>query len=176
MDIVKEVWKRAEPDVVKRFQHSLSQSGCEWSPDDYCQDQWAFIATIWSNPEDDFAKLVYADWLEERGDDRCDLYRLHSYIVIELSVKTGHHHACNRFLRACFASNLNRLYIYLASLRVMCEWRSESDPPFDGALLDPPALDRVIEYKQYCKISLHPHQAMHEFVKVGDNWDFLPPK
>jgi uncharacterized protein (TIGR02996 family) len=31
------------------------------------QDE-AFLQAIWENPEDDTPRLVYADWLQEKGD------------------------------------------------------------------------------------------------------------
>jgi uncharacterized protein (TIGR02996 family) len=34
-----------------------------------------FLQAIAANPEDRFAKLLYADWLEEQGDPRCQLLR-----------------------------------------------------------------------------------------------------
>jgi uncharacterized protein (TIGR02996 family) len=36
----------------------------------------AFIEAIRANPCDDFRRLVYADWLEERGDPRAEYIRL----------------------------------------------------------------------------------------------------
>ncbi|MEK6238884.1 MAG: TIGR02996 domain-containing protein [Planctomycetales bacterium] len=35
-----------------------------------------FLADIAAHPDDDAPKLVYADWLEERGDKRADFIRL----------------------------------------------------------------------------------------------------
>ena len=37
----------------------------------------AFLAAIRNDPEDDFARLVYADWLDDRGDPRGPFVRLH---------------------------------------------------------------------------------------------------
>jgi uncharacterized protein (TIGR02996 family) len=34
-----------------------------------------FLRAILANPEDDAPWLIYADWLEERGDPRTALYR-----------------------------------------------------------------------------------------------------
>jgi uncharacterized protein (TIGR02996 family) len=39
-------------------------------------DERAFLAAILESPEDDCTKLVYADWLEERGDPRAEYLRL----------------------------------------------------------------------------------------------------
>jgi uncharacterized protein (TIGR02996 family) len=38
-------------------------------------DEEAFLRAIRANPEDDAPWLIYADWLEERGDPRAALYR-----------------------------------------------------------------------------------------------------
>lgn len=39
-------------------------------------DERAFLATIAAEPEDDTVRLVYADWLEERGDPRGEFVRV----------------------------------------------------------------------------------------------------
>ena len=39
-------------------------------------DDAAFIAALVANPNDDATRLVYADWLEERGDVRGEFLRL----------------------------------------------------------------------------------------------------
>jgi uncharacterized protein (TIGR02996 family) len=44
----------------------------------------AFIDAIAENPDDDTARLVYADWLDERGDPRAEYLRLE----VELAVVT----------------------------------------------------------------------------------------
>src|SRR4051812_24479251 len=38
-------------------------------------DHAAFIAAILADPEDDLRRLIYADWLDERGDVRGDFIR-----------------------------------------------------------------------------------------------------
>ncbi len=38
-------------------------------------DEESFLQSIWANPADDTKRLVYADWLEERGDPRCEYIR-----------------------------------------------------------------------------------------------------
>ena len=40
------------------------------------QDENGFLEAIAANPEDDSIRLVYADWLEERGDPRAEYLRL----------------------------------------------------------------------------------------------------
>jgi uncharacterized protein (TIGR02996 family) len=40
-------------------------------------DEEGFLHAIKANPRDDVPRLVYADWLEERGDPRGDFIRLH---------------------------------------------------------------------------------------------------
>jgi uncharacterized protein (TIGR02996 family) len=40
-------------------------------------DERAFLAAISANPADMAARLVYADWLDERGDRRAEFVRLH---------------------------------------------------------------------------------------------------
>lgn len=39
-------------------------------------DEEAFLAAIWDQPEDDDSRLIYADWLEERGDARAEYLRV----------------------------------------------------------------------------------------------------
>lgn len=41
----------------------------------------AFLQAILENPDDDFPRLVYADWLEERGDPRGEFIRLQCQIA-----------------------------------------------------------------------------------------------
>jgi uncharacterized protein (TIGR02996 family) len=41
----------------------------------------SFLAHIAQNPEDRAARLVYADWLEERGDPRAQLLRVHEEML-----------------------------------------------------------------------------------------------
>ena len=36
----------------------------------------AFLAAILATPDDDSPRLIYADWLEERGDPRGELLRV----------------------------------------------------------------------------------------------------
>jgi uncharacterized protein (TIGR02996 family) len=44
-------------------------------------DEADFVRAIQENPEDDRARLVYADWLEERGDIRGEYLRLDCQLV-----------------------------------------------------------------------------------------------
>jgi uncharacterized protein (TIGR02996 family) len=39
-------------------------------------DEEAFLRAIAENPDDESCRLVFADWLEERGDDRAEFLRL----------------------------------------------------------------------------------------------------
>ena len=39
-------------------------------------EEQAFLSAIIANPDDQTAKLVYADWLQERGDPRAEIVRL----------------------------------------------------------------------------------------------------
>ena len=39
-------------------------------------DEQAFLQAMQENPDDTFLRLVFADWLEERGDQRAELIRL----------------------------------------------------------------------------------------------------
>src|SRR5262245_24158767 len=40
------------------------------------RDEAAFLEAIREDPNDDAARLVYADWLDEQGDSRCEYLRL----------------------------------------------------------------------------------------------------
>jgi uncharacterized protein (TIGR02996 family) len=44
-------------------------------------DDQAFVDTILANPNDETPRLVYADWLEERGDPRGEFLRLDSTMI-----------------------------------------------------------------------------------------------
>lgn len=44
-------------------------------------DEGAFLAAIRANPADDLTRLVYADWLDERGDARGEYIRLQAEIA-----------------------------------------------------------------------------------------------
>ena len=39
-------------------------------------EEAAFLTAIAANPEDDTARLVYADWLQDRSDPRAEYVRL----------------------------------------------------------------------------------------------------
>lgn len=39
-------------------------------------DEWAFLNAVRKAPADDASRLVYADWLQERGDPRAEFLRL----------------------------------------------------------------------------------------------------
>jgi uncharacterized protein (TIGR02996 family) len=41
------------------------------------REEDAFLKAIQANPADDLSRLVYADWLEERGDARSEFLRVH---------------------------------------------------------------------------------------------------
>jgi len=45
----------------------------------------AFIDAIAEDPDDDTARLVYADWLEERGDPRAEYLRLEAELATSIS-------------------------------------------------------------------------------------------
>lgn len=44
-------------------------------------DNQAFIQAILANPTDDSPRLVYADWLEERGDSRGEFLRIQTALT-----------------------------------------------------------------------------------------------
>ena len=43
-------------------------------------DEWAFLEEIRSGPDDETPRMVYADWLEARGDARADYLRLEQWL------------------------------------------------------------------------------------------------
>jgi uncharacterized protein (TIGR02996 family) len=55
-------------------------------------DEAALISTIREHPGDPTPRLVYADWLEERGDPRAEYLRL----VVELAVESAHRRVVER--------------------------------------------------------------------------------
>src|SRR5262249_34751659 len=50
-------------------------------------DDRAFIRAIQSSPNDPTLRLVYADWLEERGDPRGDFLRLEAELAASTDAK-----------------------------------------------------------------------------------------
>jgi uncharacterized protein (TIGR02996 family) len=55
-------------------------------------EEAALISTIREHPGDPTPRLVYADWLEERGDPRAEYLRL----VVELAVESPHRRVVER--------------------------------------------------------------------------------
>lgn len=43
-------------------------------------DEWAFLDEIQIRPDDETARLIYADWLESRGDPRADYLRIELWL------------------------------------------------------------------------------------------------
>jgi uncharacterized protein (TIGR02996 family) len=43
-------------------------------------DDTGFLLALQENPEDEAARLAYADWLEERGDTRAEYLRLEHHL------------------------------------------------------------------------------------------------
>lgn len=58
-----------------RWRSRLVESWASRSPGDHGAEERAFLVAIASAPEDLTARLVYADWLDERGDPRAELLR-----------------------------------------------------------------------------------------------------
>jgi uncharacterized protein (TIGR02996 family) len=59
-------------------------------------EEEAFVATIRDNPFDDTARLVYADWLEERNDFRSEYLRLVVEIAEQTRSEKGAEHLTDR--------------------------------------------------------------------------------
>ncbi len=65
-------------------------------------DEAGFLRAIQENPEDDDARLVYADWLEERGDMRGEYLRLeHQLVQIPLRLAQLRQHIDPAWLAIC---------------------------------------------------------------------------
>lgn len=56
-------------------------------------DESAFLATIIANPDDDAPRLVYADWMEERGDE--DGVARAEFIRVQCELAANHPAHCN---------------------------------------------------------------------------------
>lgn len=52
--------------------------------DDFEQVEQAFLQRILASPLDRLSRLVYADWLDERGDERAEFLRLQCQVVAGL--------------------------------------------------------------------------------------------
>ncbi len=53
-------------------------------------EESAFLRTIAERPDDDAARLIYADWLEQRGGPRCEFLRL----TVEVRQRRGGTQSC----------------------------------------------------------------------------------
>src|ERR1700722_7608798 len=50
------------------------------------QDEHLFLEAIMEKPDDDSLRLVFADWLEERGDPRGELLRLMQTLTTSIEI------------------------------------------------------------------------------------------
>lgn len=69
-------------------------------------DEQAFLQAMQENPEDNTLRLVFADWLEERGDPRGELIRLLHTLTqaVEVPDRGGSKTVC----RACWRQAFNQ--------------------------------------------------------------------
>jgi uncharacterized protein (TIGR02996 family) len=88
-------------------------------------DDFSFLRAIFNRPDDDGLRLIYADWLEERGDPRAEFLRLEA-----------EHHLKGRGKRrpAPLPKRLTDLAPSLDSRWVERMWKTRRLPP--GARLD----------------------------------------
>jgi uncharacterized protein (TIGR02996 family) len=71
---------------------------CSWlRPVCVHAEEEAFLAAILQRPGDDLPRLVYADWLEERGDPRADFLR--AWHAVKTGLATPEEGARERELR-----------------------------------------------------------------------------
>lgn len=89
-------------------------------------DDAAFLAALHDHPEDDATRLVYADWLEERGDPRAEYLRLGVAIAEHLRRGQGYADLRQRLLE--LSSSLPR------------EWREQAGKRFDVILVSASSL------------------------------------
>lgn len=52
-----------------------------FSPPQFSSDEAGFLQAILDSPDDDGIRLIYADWLEERGDPRGEFIRLQCHLA-----------------------------------------------------------------------------------------------
>jgi uncharacterized protein (TIGR02996 family) len=93
------------------------------------EEESAFLRAIADAPDDDAPRLVYADWLEERGDPRADYVRVVAQIAGRVRQVISWEDLKPRFLAACDAAPE--------------EWREQVGPWFD-VLLNSVRSDRKI--------------------------------
>jgi uncharacterized protein (TIGR02996 family) len=73
--------QRARADKVNAFSAALAGVLSHSAAEEDMNDEAAFLAAIQAAPEDDHLRLVYADWLEERGDLRGTYLRLEHQLL-----------------------------------------------------------------------------------------------
>lgn len=115
-------------------------------------EEAALISTIRENPGDPTPRLVYADWLDERGDPRAEYLRL----VVELAVESANGEKTGRQLKRLgeLARTIERDWRERISIlyRVALEW------------VDPNGGDELIELVQL------------RFALARDNTRYLTPE
>ncbi|WP_088256217.1 ribosomal protein L7/L12 [Fimbriiglobus ruber] len=96
-------------------------------------EEEGFLKAIRSNPADDLGRLVYTDWLEERGDDRARYLRL----LVSTATRLRENQSC---LRA-----VTRLYKLSETLNA--EWREAVGKRYDLVLdsVRPDSVDITID-------------------------------
>lgn len=95
----------------------------------------AFLAAVRANPADDTVRLVYADWLDERGDPRADFLRLDCHLrglSADDSEYQNHQRRLNELARALerrWLATVCRIQVELdGTARASAAW----DSPFAG--------------------------------------------
>lgn len=89
-------------------------------------EDFPFLSTLFSRPDDDGLRLVYADWLEERGDPRAEFLRL----------EVEQHRPANsdKSRQAALVKQMRELTPKLDPRWVGWMWQARNRPP--GALLE----------------------------------------
>lgn len=85
--------------------------------------QWGFLATILANSSDDTSRLVYADWLDERGDPLGELIRVQVEIAKQHSQGRSERHSARRPLEIRQVELLRCLEMERPALAELTRWQ-----------------------------------------------------
>jgi uncharacterized protein (TIGR02996 family) len=117
-------------------------------------DEEGFLLAIAADPTDDTARLVYADWLEERGDPRADYLRLVTLAEAQVRDRLPLEDLRPALRDACAAAT--------------AEWRGRVGPWYDVVLEAVPGGHKIGVIKAVRNLT---HRELNDVAKLVD---FLP--
>jgi uncharacterized protein (TIGR02996 family) len=95
-------------------------------------DADGFVQSICADPDNESQRLIYADWLEERGDPRGQFLRLELHIIKGLSVARAEYHLPHmRFHELAWSIDLAWLAKVNRVSLLVCRLRGDPSQPDD---------------------------------------------